>query len=80
MENKNLAPQELIKRFAEIQNISLDEANKIIGGETEQEILDNIKSFTAKQIESKMVLNRAQKRKMKKNKKLQKFVKKHQLF
>ena len=70
MSEINLTPQELIKRFAEVQQISEDTAAEQIGGKTAEEILENIKNYTAKQIDAKFVFNRKQKRKLKKNKKL----------
>ena len=68
MSEENLAPQELIERFAEVNNLSIDEAREAIGGETSEEILKNISRYTLDQIKSKnpMRLNRKQRRALKK--------------
>ena len=53
----------LIQRFAQVQQISTEEAEKMIGAETPQEILQNIKKFTQNKIKSSMGhMNRAQRR------------------
>ena len=38
--------EELIKRFAKIQNISVEEATKWIGADTVEEVLSNIQEKT----------------------------------
>ena len=55
---------QLIKRFAEVQGISYEEAEKQIGGETDEKILENIQKFTKEIISqnSNIKLNRAQRR------------------
>lgn len=55
---------QLIERFAEIQGISYEEAEKQIGTGTDEEILENIQKFTAAVINqnSTVKLNRAQRR------------------
>ena len=60
--SEKLTVEELIKRFAEIQKISIEEATQQIGGETEDEVLDNIKNFTINKINTNSKLNRAQRR------------------
>lgn len=63
MANKDLTPQELIKRFADIQGISEEEATGLVGAETTEEILNKITEFTTKKIKANTVpLNRAQRR------------------
>lgn len=54
----------LIERFAEIQGISYEEAEKQIGAETDEEILANIQAVTTQMIiqKSQVKLNRAQRR------------------
>lgn len=58
----------LIQRFATIQNISYEEAAKLIGGDNDDAILKNISNFTIKEIQEKSntKLNRAQRRALKK--------------
>ena len=58
----------LIQRFATIQNISYEEAVKLIGGDNDDAILKNISNFTIKEIQEKSntKLNRAQRRALKK--------------
>ena len=56
---------EIIERFAEVQQISYEEAEQLIGGETDDYILKNIAKFTTEKIYSQMPpLNRAQRRKL----------------
>lgn len=63
MANKDLTPQKLIKRFADIQGISEEEATGLVGAETTEEILNKITEFTTKKIKANTVpLNRAQRR------------------
>ena len=63
MSEKNLTKEQLLNRFAEAQGVSQEEANNLIGGETAEEILDNIKAFTRKKIQENMPpMNRAQRR------------------
>ena len=63
MANKDLTPQELIKRFADIQGISEEEATSLVGAETTDEILNKITEFTTKKIKANTTpLNRAQRR------------------
>lgn len=60
---------DLIKRFAEIQGIDYAEAEKLIGAETDEEIMKKITDFTITKINGGVRLNRAQRRALaKKNK------------
>ena len=59
--------EELIERFAKIQNISIEEANDKIGAETAEEVLKNLQDFTLNKIRNTQVpMNRAQRRALKK--------------
>ena len=59
--------EELIKRFAKIQNISVEEATKWIGADTVEEVLSNIQEKTLEKIRSTQPpMNRAQRRALKK--------------
>ena len=61
--NDKLTLTELIKRFAKINNISIEEAEALIGAETEEEVFKKIEEYTLKNIREKMPpLNRAQRR------------------
>jgi len=65
--NEKLNAQELIERFAAIQGISREEAEKCVGAETEEEILKKIQDFTTEKIKnSEIKLNRAQRRALQK--------------
>ena len=60
---------DLIKRFAEIQKMDYAEAEKLIGADTEEEIMKKITDFTVQKINGGIKLNRAQRRTLaKKNK------------
>ena len=62
-----LTRQELIERFAEIQQISIEEAEQQVGAPTEEEILKKIQDKTIEKINSTRVpMNRAQRRALKK--------------
>ena len=64
---QNLTVDELISRYAEIQQISIDDAKEQIGAETPEEILKNIQDKTIEKINStKVPMNRAQRRALKK--------------
>ena len=64
---QNLTADELISRYAEIQQISIDDAKEQIGAETPEEILKNIQDKTIEKINStKVPMNRAQRRALKK--------------
>ena len=53
---------DLIKRFAEIQKMDYAEAEKLIGADTEEEIMKKITDFTVQKINGGIKLNRAQRR------------------
>lgn len=58
---------ELLRRYAEIQCITIEEAQEQVGGDTEEEILKNIQEKTIEKINgTKVPLNRAQRRALKK--------------
>lgn len=62
-----LTRQELIERFAEIQQISVEEAEQQVGAPTAEEILKKISDKTIEKINSTRVpMNRAQRRALKK--------------
>ena len=58
----------LIERFAEIQQISYEEAEQRVGGPNDDAILKNISNFTINEIQEKSntKMNRAQRRALKK--------------
>ena len=59
--------EELIKRYATIHNISIEQAKEEVGAENTEQILKNIEEKTLAKIREKMpVLNRAQRRALKK--------------
>lgn len=59
----DLTPKELLERFAQIQKMSYEEAEKAVGDDTAEKILKNIRHFTAVQIrERNMPKNRQQRR------------------
>lgn len=65
--NEKLTKEELIKRYADIQKITIEEANEQIGAETIEEVLKNIENKTIEKINSTRVpINRAQRRALKK--------------
>ena len=62
-----LTKQELIKRYAAIQKISIEEAEEQVGAPTEEEILKNIEQKTIEKIKSTQIpMNRAQRRALQK--------------
>ena len=65
--NEKLTKEELIKRYAKIQQISIEEAEEQVGAPTEEEILKKIEQKTIEKINSTRVpMNRAQRRALKK--------------
>lgn len=65
--NDKLSQEQLIERFASINNLSLDEAHQVITGATEEEVLKQIEDYTLARINERMPkLNRAQRRALKK--------------
>lgn len=64
---EELTSEELIKRYAEIQKISLEEAKEQVGANTPEEVLKKIQEKTIEKINSTRVpMNRAQRRALKK--------------
>lgn len=62
-----LSKQELIERYAQIQNINIEQAIKELDAPTVEEVLQNIQNKTLEKIQSTQVpLNRAQRRALKK--------------
>jgi hypothetical protein len=65
--NEHLSCEELIERYAQIQNISIEQAREEVGAPTEEEILKKIQDKTIEKINSTRVpMNRAQRRALKK--------------
>jgi hypothetical protein len=65
--NEHLSREELIERYAQIQNISIEQAREEVGAPTEEEILKKIQDKTIEKINSTRVpMNRAQRRALKK--------------
>jgi hypothetical protein len=65
--NEPLSCEELIERYAKIQNISIEQAREDVGAPTEEEILKKIQDKTIEKINSTRVpMNRAQRRALKK--------------
>jgi ribosomal protein L19E len=65
--NEHLSREELIERYAQIQKISIEQAQEEVGAPTEEEILKKIQDKTIEKINSTRVpMNRAQRRALKK--------------
>lgn len=65
--NEKLSREDLIKRYAEIQNISIEQAEEEVGAPTDYEVLKNIEEKTLEKIRKTQVpMNRAQRRALKK--------------
>ena len=65
--NEHPSCEELIERYAKIQNISIEQAREEVGAPTEEEILKKIEDKTIEKINSTRVpMNRAQRRALKK--------------
>ncbi len=65
--NQKPSREELIQRYAEIHQMSIEEAETEVGAPTEYEILKKIEEKTLEKIRStRVTLNRAQKRALKK--------------
>ena len=65
--NEKLTKEELIERYAKIQQISIEQAREEVGAPTEEEILKKIQDKTIEKINSTRVpMNRAQRRALKK--------------
>ena len=66
-EKVDLTVDELIERFAQIQNITKEEAREQVGADTPEEVLKKIQDKTIEKINSTRVpMNRAQRRALKK--------------
>lgn len=62
-----LSSQEIIERYAQINNISIEQAQQEVGAETAEKILKNISAKTVEKINSTRIpMNRAQRRALKK--------------
>ena len=62
-----LSSQEIIERYAQINNISIEQAQQEVGAETAEEILKNISAKTVEKINSTRIpMNRAERRALKK--------------
>ena len=67
VQHENLTVEELIERFAQVQNISKEEAKEQIDADTPEEVLKKIQDKTIEKINSTRVpMNRAQRRALKK--------------
>lgn len=65
--NEKLTKEELIERYAKIQQISIEQAREEVGAPTEEEILKKIEQKTIEKINStRMPMNRAQRRALRK--------------
>lgn len=65
--NEKLTKEELIERYAKIQQISIEQATEELDAPTVEEILKNIQEKTIEKINgTKVPLNRAQRRALKK--------------
>ncbi len=65
--NEKLSHDEIIQRYAEIQNITVEQAEQEVGAPTDYEVLKNIEEKTLEKIRKTQVpMNRAQRRALKK--------------
>ena len=65
--NEKLSRDELVQRYAKVQNISIEEAEQEVGAPTDYEVLKNIEEKTLEKIRKTQVpMNRAQRRALKK--------------
>ena len=65
--NEKLSRDELVQRYAEIQNITIEQAEQEVGAPTDYEVLKNIEEKTLEKIRNTRVpMNRAQRRALKK--------------
>ncbi len=71
---EHLPVDELVSRYAKIQNISIEEAYEQVGADTPEEVLKKIQEKTIEKINSTRVpMNRAQRRALKKKVGAQKY-------
>lgn len=67
MADINMSADELISRFAEVQQITVEEAREQVGADTPEEVLKKIQDKTIEKINGTRVpMNRAQRRALKK--------------
>lgn len=65
--NEKPSRDELIQRYAEVQNITVEQAEQEVGAPTDYEVLKNIEEKTLEKIRKTQVpMNRAQRRALKK--------------
>ena len=65
--NKTLTVEELVERYAQVQGITIEQAQEEIGASTPEEVLKKIQDKTIEKINSTRVpMNRAQRRALKK--------------
>lgn len=65
--NEKLSRDELVQHYAEIQNITVEQAEQEVGAPTDYEVLKNIEEKTIEKIRKTQVpMNRAQRRALKK--------------
>lgn len=65
--NEKLSRDELVQRYAEIQNITIEQAEQEVGAPTDYEVLKNIEEKMIEKIRKTQVpMNRAQRRALKK--------------
>lgn len=65
--NEKPSIDELIERFAQVQDITKEEAQELVGADTTEEIMKKITEFTLDKIhQHQPVMNRAQRRALKK--------------
>lgn len=65
--NEKPSIDELIERFAQVQDITKEEAQELVGADTTEEIMKKITDFTLDKIhQHQPVMNRAQRRALKK--------------
>ena len=65
--DKNLSREELLQRYAEVNGVSIEDAEKEVGAESLDEMLKNIEDKTLQHIREKQPpMNRAQRRALKK--------------
>ena len=66
-EVNEMTREDLIRRYAEVQQISIEEAEEQVGAPTEQEVLEKIADKTVEKINNTRVpMSRAQRRALKK--------------
>lgn len=62
---EQITTDQLLERFAQIQNMSIKDARKLVGADTVEDILNNISQFTKAKIQANnKPMNRKQRRAM----------------